>query len=147
MPNLEAAPRPGTRPTATNPSLKRIETWKPRPFQHTPWNHRTLAKKQRKQQQLALSQCSGASKPFGGIKERSARKCGDGLFACIDDIRVFFTFVRERPHPKHAVLTLEFHLYVISYEIRLLSRDPNPQVDVVSVLHFLGYSSGNTILV
>ena len=86
-------------------------------------------------------------KTGGGIEKRGSGKGSDSLLARIDDIGVLFPFIRKGAHSKHAIFALEFYLNIIPYKVGHQGRNPNSQVDVVTVPDLFGNAFGYSVFI
>ena len=84
---------------------------------------------------------------MGAIKIGGLRQFGDGLFAGIDQIGVFLTLKRERPHAQHTVLRLQRDVDAFGDVVRHQRRDANAKVHISAVLQFLRRPCGHLIAV
>src|SRR5260221_3708009 len=73
----------------------------------------------------------------GAREEARSRNCGDGLFAGIDEVRVYPALVRERADPEQTVFRLQRDVDALRDVIRDQGRYADAEVDVVAVVELL----------
>src|SRR5580692_12537530 len=73
------------------------------------------------------------------------RQLGDGLLAGIDEVGVLLALERERAGAEHAVLRLQLHIDAVRDVVRHQGRNTDAEIDVKTVLQFLGGAFGHLV--
>ena len=59
------------------------------------------------------------------------------LLARIDQVRIFFAWIRERPHAEHAIFRLQRHIHSLRNVVRHKRRNTNAEIDIESIFKLL----------
>ena len=84
-------------------------------------------------------------KRIGAGKICRAGNFRDCLFAGIDEVRVFFSSQRIRPHAQHSILTLQDDMHALRHAVGNQGRQPDAQVDVEAVAQLAGDALNNAL--
>ena len=72
------------------------------------------------------------------VEISALRQLADRLLACIDQIGIFLSLIRERPNTQHPIFRLERNGDILGHMIGDQGRNADAKIDVETVFKFLG---------